>query len=83
MQLVITPGGAVRCIYSEELDLSALGSPAISRASHVEPDQHGRWLADLSPVGGPLLDGFDHRSQALAAEQAWLEANWLGRNGSR
>ena len=53
MQLIITPGGAVRCIYGEEIDLAALGSPTITRASHVEPDQQGRWLADLSPVGGP------------------------------
>ena len=53
MQLIIEPGGAVRCIYSEEIDLAALGSPAITRASHVEPDQQGRWRADLSPVNGP------------------------------
>ena len=56
MQLVITPGGAVRAIYSEVIDLAALGSPAISRASHVEPDQQGRWWADMSPVGGGTLD---------------------------
>ena len=83
MQLLFTPNGSIRCLYGEEIDLAALGSPTITRASHVEPDQHGRWLADLSPVGGPLLGGFDHRSQALAAEQAWLEANWLGRDGSQ
>ena len=78
MQLVITSGGVVRCIYSEEIDLTALGSPTISRASQVEPDQHGRWLVDLSPVNGPVLQPFHHRSAALAAEHAWLEANWLG-----
>ncbi len=77
MQLVIEPGGAVRCIYGEEIDLAALGRPAISRASHIEPDPQGRWLADLSPVGGGLLGPFGTRSAALAAEQAWLEANWL------
>ena len=77
MQLIITPGGAVRCVYSEEIDLQTLGSPAISRASRVEPDQHGRWLADLSPIAGPILGPFDLRSEALAAEQAWLEVNWL------
>jgi hypothetical protein len=73
MQLVIEPGGVVRCIYSELLDLSALGSPAISRASHVEPDQQGQWWADLSPAGGPVLGPFSHRSEALAAEAVWLE----------
>jgi hypothetical protein len=79
MQLIITPGGAVRCIYSEAINLAALGSPVISRASHVEPDQQGRWWADLSPIAGPTLGPFRHRSEALAAEHSWLETNWLGR----
>ena len=77
MQLIIEPGGVVRCIYSEHIDLAALGSPAIARASHVEPDQQGRWWADLSPVYGPRLGPFSNRSEALAAEQTWLEKNWL------
>ena len=78
MQLVIESGGVVRCIYSEHIDLAALGSPAISRASNVEPDQQGRWWADMGPVSGPMLGPFDHRSEALGAEAAWLETNWLG-----
>ncbi len=77
MQLVVTPEGAVRCIYSEEIDPSALGSPAISRGSHVEPDQQGRWLADMAPCNGPTLGPFDKRSEALAAEYRWLEEHWL------
>ena len=77
MQLVIESGGVVRCIYSETINLAALGSPTITRASHVEPDQHGRWWADMSPVGGSVLGPFVSRSEALAAEQAWLEAHWL------
>ena len=79
MELVIKPDGAAQCIYGEEIDLSALGRPTISRASHVEPDQHGRWWADLSPIRGPILGPFSHRSEALAAEHVWLETNWLGR----
>jgi hypothetical protein len=77
MQLVIKPNGALRCIYGEEIDLHALGNPSVSRASHVEPDRHGRWFADMSPVDGPKLGPFDRRSDALTAESAWLEANWL------
>ena len=83
MQLVIEPGGRVRCIYGEAIDLAALGTPAITRASHVEPDGQGRWLVDLSPCEGPLLGPFAFRSQALAAEHSWLETNWLGRTGGR
>jgi hypothetical protein len=77
MQLLISPRGSVRCIYGERIDLMALGSITITRASHVEPDQEGGWSADLSPVGGPVLRGFRSRSQALAAEQTWLEAYLL------
>jgi hypothetical protein len=77
MQLVIEPGVVVRCIYSEAIDLAALGSPDISRASHVEPDQQGRWWADMSPVGGHRLGPYSCRSEALVAEVAWLEVNFL------
>lgn len=77
MNLVITPDGTVRCLYSESLDLARLGRLAIRRASHVEPDAQGRWLADLEPAGGPILGPFRRRSDALAAEQAWIEAHGL------
>ncbi len=55
MKPVIDPSGAIRCLYGEAVDLAALGSLRVERASHVEPDAHGRWTADLSPVGGPLV----------------------------
>ena len=77
MQLVITPAGQVRCLYSEQIDLHALGELAISRGSHVEPTIEGLWHVDLSPVGGPMLGPFSRRCQALAAEQDWLEQYWL------
>ncbi len=79
MHLHIDPGGTVRCVYAEAIDLSSLGTPSIRRASHVEPDEQGSWWADLSPVGGPTLGPFPARTSALAAEQAWLEAHWLSR----
>jgi hypothetical protein len=81
MQLVIEKDGRVRGIYGEEIALEAIGPPRISRASHVEPDNQGRWVADLSPVGGPRLGPFDRRSDALEAEVYWLEDNWLGAPG--
>lgn len=79
MQLVIDPAGAIRCLYSEELDLTALGKLQIARASHVEPTVNGQWVADLAPVGGPVLGPFATRSAALAAEVSWLESHWLTR----
>jgi hypothetical protein len=78
MHLVIDPRGIVRGVYSEAIDLSQLGDMAIRRASHVEPDAAGRWWADLTPVGGPMLGPFGRRSDALTAELTWLEEHWLG-----
>ena len=77
MRLIVQTGGMVRCLYDEAIDLRALGRLSISRGSDVEPDRDDSWQADLSPVGGPVLGPFARRSEALAAERAWLEANWL------
>lgn len=79
MELFITPNGTIRCIYDEGLDLAALGEHQIRRASHVEADEQGDWWADLSPVGGPKLGPFPHRSLALAAERSWLREHWLNK----
>lgn len=76
MELMINPRGQVRCLYQEIIDLTCLGPIHIVRASHVEPDEHGRWLADLSPVQGPKLGPFTLRSEALKAEIEWLN-HWL------
>lgn len=77
MKLIIEPSGIVRCLYDESIDLAALGGLAIARGSHVEPTIHGDWIADLSPVGGPVLGPFSLRSVALQAERDWLETHWL------
>jgi hypothetical protein len=79
MDLVVRSSGQVRCIYDELIDLNTLGTVAIRRASHVEPDDQGRWWADLKPVDGPTLGPFTLRSDALAAERRWLESHWLDR----
>lgn len=77
MEMVVQRDGQVRCVYGETVDLSSLGPLSIQRASHVEPDANGNWLADLAPVDGPVLGPFNRRSEALAAERDWLERNWL------
>ena len=77
MQLVVDARGQVRAVYAEAIDLATLGRQSLARASQVEPDADGRWHADLRPVLGPVLGPFDHRSEALAAEVAWLETHWL------
>ena len=77
MELLITPEGTARCVYGEEIDLTQLGALTIQRGSHVEPNEHGEWMVDLSPVGGPKLGPFAVRSVALTEEVAWLSQNWL------
>ncbi|MDP6468419.1 MAG: hypothetical protein QF918_11805 [Pirellulaceae bacterium] len=77
MQFVVHPDGSLKCVYDEAIDLHALGHVSISRGSHVEPNTTGEWSVDLSPVSGPSLGPFSKRSDALAAERAWLEGNWL------
>lgn len=70
MELIVSPTGEMRTIYSEELNLAAFGAPQIVRASHVEPDEQGGWSAQI--IDGPKLGPFDRRSQAIEAEVAWL-----------
>jgi hypothetical protein len=77
IELRVAPGGTTTCIYCEDLDLARLGEVQIRRASHCEADQHGQWWADLAPVAGPKFGPYLQRSQALAAEVAWLQKNWL------
>ena len=77
MNLIVDTGGTVWCVYGEALDLAELGELTITRASRLEPDESGRWWADLSLMDGPVLGPFDRRSEALAAESQWLEQHWL------
>ena len=77
MQIVIDIRGTAHCVYDETIPLSSIGRMKIRRGSHVEPIDGGKWIADLSPVGGPVLGPFRFRSKALAAERRWLEKHWL------
>ena len=75
--MIITPGGVVRAIYGEEIPLNTLGTLTITRASQVEPTPEGAWRVDLAPVGGPSLGPYGQRSEALAAEVAWLREHQI------
>ena len=81
MEMRIDTIGNIHAIYSEDIDLAALGSMAIRRASYVEPDDQGQWWADLSPVAGPRLGPYSRRTEALNAELSWLHEHgerWQG-----
>ncbi len=74
MQIRFDAQGVGTCVYSEAIDLAALGTLSLRRGSHVEPDAEGQWWADLAPVRGPKLGPFAKRSEALRAEMEWLDA---------
>jgi len=65
----------IRFIYSDDL-LNFLnhGQAKVKRASHVESSSNG-WIADLSPVLGPILGPFLRKSEALKAEVDWLNTH--------
>jgi hypothetical protein len=75
IELRIGSDGTVRSIYQESLDLRPLGAIEIRRASRVEPIAGGRWIADLTLSGGPILGPLPTRSQALAVEIEWLQSH--------
>jgi len=77
--VLVGPDGTVRFIHDDDIAeaLADVGPATVRRASHVEPDGAGRWYADMAPVGGPLLEGFSRRDEALRAERVWLEANGI------
>ena len=78
MKIKINPDGTMTFVYSDQLrPLFDEGEAQIKRASHVEPTDDGRWQADLSPVGGPVLAATDQRSDSLAAEVEWLDREIL------
>lgn len=76
MYLIVSPVGTITALYTEVLDLSAIGPQRIQRASHVEPDGQGRWHASM--INGPILGPFDRRSTAIDAEIQWLLRHRLG-----
>jgi len=71
---VIKPTGVFIGIYNDSFDYCNFGKPEIRRDSHVEPDEYGRWFADISPVDGPTLGPFDKRSEAIDAELEMLNS---------
>lgn len=76
MNVLIEPDGTISALYDERLDLHALGSLTLTRASHVDPDPEGLRWAHL--IQGPTLGPFPDRSTALAAEVDWLNRHRLG-----
>jgi hypothetical protein len=74
-KLSISTDGVVRTIYNDAVVdlLQKMGKAKIKRASHVEPNPNGDgWIADMLPVGGPVLGPYPLRINALDAEVEYL-----------
>jgi hypothetical protein len=82
MKLSISRDGTITAIYSDSLAplIEGAANVAITRASNVEPDQFGQWWATMHASAndrinpGRVFGPFKLRSEALAAEVAYLEA---------
>ena len=62
MQLIVQPDGMIRCLYTERIDLSALGSQQIRRASCLEPTEGGLGQVDFARG----RDAIHHRGSCAA-----------------
>ena len=78
-QIIVGRDGTVRMIYDDTLVniMAEIGRATVKRASHVEPDDNGKWYADMAPVNGPILGPFNLRAEALKAEVEWLNSHGL------
>ena len=71
--LTIDQSGSIAAVWDDILAplVEIAETVECRRVSHVEMIG-GRWIADLSLVGGPKLPGCRRRADALAAERRWL-----------
>jgi len=78
--IVFGTDGRGRCLYTERVDLAAVGDLAVARATVVEYD-NGRGLWGVRPAdGGPLLFRHASREACLAWERQHLQTEEDGRH---
>lgn len=76
LDVIVNADGSLRFIHNDDMQaVIEQGEARIARASFVEPNASGQWEADMSPSNGPVLGPFRTRTEALAAEVAWLKTN--------
>ncbi len=68
MTLEVTTDGNIRCLYSDEIDLSQLGRLNISRASQIEFDNYLRKWTVTSSKTSKRLHSARSREEALEWE---------------
>lgn len=81
-EIVFDDDGLASFVHSDHLaGLIDGGVAVIERASHVEPSGV-EWIADMAPVGGPVLGPYENRGDALAAEVGYISRNYFGFDGN-
>mgnify|MGYP001610168114 CR=1 FL=1 len=77
----VAPDGTLQFIWDDALSgLRDAGRATIRRASDIEPDDRGMWVADMGRVGMPPLGPFSMRQDALAAEREVIETTLAAGN---
>ena len=66
--------GVARTLWSDEIDLRALGTLDVTRASNVEFDNASQAWCIYLPTGELVAGGFETRDAALATERTWANA---------
>lgn len=76
IEVTVLADGDLLFLWDDRLQpLLDVGSAVIRRVGRVEPAKT-EWVADLSPVRGPVLGPFRLRDEALQAEREWLARHW-------
>ena len=74
--LIVDPDGQVSGLYTDALELAALGELEVTRASHVEFDGAAQeWVISL--LDGEVVGSRKRRVDALALERELLQARML------
>ena len=75
-RVFVIKDGVVTSLYTEEIDLRALGTLHVERASNVEWDDNAQgWVVTLANGSKPLYEVFRTRDEAIAAEVEYLQAH--------
>ena len=71
--ITFTPDGAGHALYTEAIDLAALGPLAIRRATTIEFDNNSQYWRVRDPDGFPLFNS-PSRQTCLDWERRYLQA---------
>lgn len=71
--LVFTPDGSGRCLFTEAIDLSRIGSLSLRRATRIEFDNQAQYWRVYLARGRLALFNSPSRQQCLEWERQYLE----------